>query len=226
MGKPLKDLTGNTYGRVEVLTRAPNKVYENGRCKVFWNCRCSCGVEFTTAGDYLKKGDTKSCGCYNKEILKAKKTKLISENKREYSSYNGMKSRCKGLTEGSTNNAYYRDKGIAVCKEWNVSNGFAQFMKDMGKCPEGFTLDRKDGNLGYSPDNCRWASFADQCYNRGLAKHNTTGVKGVVLQGRSFIASISHKKVKHYLGSFSTLEKAAEARLSAELMYYGVSSPK
>ncbi len=52
------DLTGNTYGRLSVISKAP------GTHKVpRWICSCSCGNETTVDTYSLIKGITKSCGC-------------------------------------------------------------------------------------------------------------------------------------------------------------------
>lgn len=50
----------------------------------------------------------------------------------------------------------YGGQGIAVCPEWRAS--FEIFFADMGLRPYGMTLDRKDSTLGYTKDNCRWAT--------------------------------------------------------------------
>lgn len=54
----LEDLTGQTFGKLTVISRAPNK---NGR--VIWHCKCECGTETDVAANNLKSGHTLSCGC-------------------------------------------------------------------------------------------------------------------------------------------------------------------
>ena len=62
MGKFI-DETGNIYGRLTVISRAPNKDY-----RASWLCRCQCGNEVVVIGKDLRSGHTTSCGCYVREI--------------------------------------------------------------------------------------------------------------------------------------------------------------
>lgn len=55
--------TGNTYGYLTVIKRADND--SSGRAR--WLCRCKCGNEVIVLGKHLRSGNTKSCGCYQKE---------------------------------------------------------------------------------------------------------------------------------------------------------------
>lgn len=76
-----------------------------------------------------------------------------------YISWIGMKTRCNNPK--SSDYKDYGERGIAICEDWKFS--FENFLKDMGKRPEGMTLDRKDPDGDYEPDNCQWA---DRKYQR------------------------------------------------------------
>lgn len=51
-----------------------------------------------------------------------------------------------------------------MCEEWRED--FSRFASDMGPCPPGFTLDRRNVHGDYTPTNCRWASVAQQANNK------------------------------------------------------------
>lgn len=159
MGKK-KDLTGMRFGRLIVVCGAPN--LRDGRTA--WKCRCDCGNEKVVSGKELQNGSTKSCGCLTREILIARNTKHGKRYTRLYRIWLMMKNRC----SNSKDKFYkcYGGKGITVCDEWSknfesfynwaMSNGYASNL----------TLDRINTDLGYCPENCRWATAKQQANNK------------------------------------------------------------
>ena len=61
----------------------------------------------------------------------------------------------------------YGARGISVCVEWA---DFKKFLRDMGDCPKGLEIDRKDNNGNYGKDNCHWVCRSKNCSNRRSSK--------------------------------------------------------
>jgi hypothetical protein len=64
------------------------------------------------------------------------------------------------------NYAYYGGDGVTVCAEW--SHDFVAFLRYMGECPEGLTLDRINPFGNYEPGNCQWATWEQQGRNHRI----------------------------------------------------------
>lgn len=145
----VKDETGNVYGKLTVIH------FSEIRHKLaHWMCQCECGNTTIVAGSDLRKKSTVSCGCH-----RARAGGMC--NSPEYTSWQEMKRRCE---PDYKDKHLYADRGITLCERWQSS--FNNFIADMGSKPfPEATIDRKNNDLGYSPDNCRWATKMEQSHN-------------------------------------------------------------
>lgn len=218
--RKIKNLIGQRFGRLYVVEFAGRSKWGNA----LWKCKCDCGNYTIVKSCNLVNGYTKSCGCFkiqkNKEprpqcrkntirTIDGKKTKL-------YRIYHAMIERCYDVN----NKEYmcYGGRGISVCSEWkNSYENFYMWSIKSGYA-EGLTIDRKDVNREYSPENCRWADLTTQALNKRISNKNSSGHIGVGVNKRTekYVAYITVGKRRIHLGTFKTMDDAIDARERAE----------
>lgn len=120
--------------------------------------RCECGGTRDYPIDRVIAGRKRSCGCMQGHGAPVKHGMRATP---EYSSWQAMKSRC--LNPNAHDYPRYGGAGITVHQAW--ADSFEAFYAEMGPRPEGTTLDRIDGTLGYAPGNVRWATPQEQAEN-------------------------------------------------------------
>lgn len=148
-----------------------------------------------------------------KRSKKDNKTKV-----KEYTIWASMKQRCSDKNCRSYSN--YGGRGIKVCDRWlDISNGFRNFLEDMGKRPKYMSIDRIDNEGDYEPSNCRWATAQQQSVNKRVYKNNTSGQTGVYRFREQWVASIKRERKHVFLGYFNSKLSAIEARKKAEMQY-------
>jgi hypothetical protein len=174
----LEDPVGATYGRLVVTALAePRRVFwPDGRARSVNRrvvCRCECGRVVTVGLSDIRNGNTASCGCLARERI-AQSTRRhghspMGHSTGTYNSWASAKQRCTNPKHPAYKR--YGGRGITMCDRWLES--FDNFLADMGARPDGLTLDRRDNEGSYSPDNCRWATDGEQSRN---TRRNVNGV--------------------------------------------------
>ena len=165
-----KDLTGQRFGKLMVVSRATNYIKPNGNKIIQWRCVCDCGNEVVVRGEYLKSGHTKSCGCLTSENLVGMKFGRLTVMDRE-----SPKSK--------------KAKGLWVCKcecgnviKVNTSDLKSGNTTSCG-CKRKETLRQLRTKHGES--NTRlynvWSDMKKRCYNTKNVDYKNYGGRGITV---------------------------------------------
>lgn len=148
-------MIGNRFERLVVASRQGTDKFKNAT----WLCDCDCGRQHIATTAQLNRGSVTSCGCKKLEGLR----KIHGLKRHElYPTWLNMRQRCRNPKHPRY--ADWGGRGIKVCDRWD---DFPNFLKDVGERPQGKTLDRRDNDGDYCPENVRWATPLEQNTNKG-----------------------------------------------------------
>jgi hypothetical protein len=143
-------ITGKKFGRLTAIRHETT----NKKGRHYWKFECNCGGTLTTSKYSVTAGDTKSCGCYQKECAKRMADTLLGK----YRTTHGLSKhpihtlwsamRCRVNNKNQEGYKNYGGRGISICTRWNR---FENFYEDMiPTWRKGLSLDRIDNNGDYS----------------------------------------------------------------------------
>lgn len=225
------DLTGQKYGRLTVIKRVQDYISPNGNHYLKWLCRCDCGNEKTVFGCSLRSGDTKSCGCYSKEIQGKRNKKynswelFMTTNKAVGTDNKGLKFtidiedwvKCKDYS-------WFVDKDGYVYVKTSISGKYTQLHRFLTNPTDDMQVDHINGDtLNNCKSNLRIVTAQQNAMNHKKYSNNSSGCPGVSWdkQTKKWTASIGYKGKNIYLGCYTNIEEAVKARQEAEKKYFG-----
>ena len=190
------DLVGQRFGRLVIMSFSH---CQNRRSS--WLCLCDCGNSSVVNYQNLKNGSTSSCGCYTRELS----TTHGASGTPEHRVWKSMRGRC--YNKKSMDYYLYGGRGIVVCARWRYS--FTNFLADMGKRPSAkHSIERKNVNENYEPENCIWALPTVQSRNTRRTVNITAFGKTQCQKDWSIELGISEGTITYRLRKGLTPEEA------------------
>lgn len=194
------DLAGKQFGAWKVSAFS----HFDSHGASYWFVKCDCGTEATVRGSSLVDKQSISCRrCFIK-----RRSTINGEGKtNEYKSWISMKRRC--LKPLDKKYHLYGGRGISICERWMK---YENFLMDMGRKPEGTSLDRIDVNGNYEPGNCRWATDIMQCNNTRRNRRITFNGETHTIMEWSRISGVNRETLRYRINRGVPIGEALEYR--------------
>jgi len=146
----INDLSGNVYTRLTVLKYAGYDCKNKGHQ---WECSCSCGKILNVKGTHLSNMNTKSCGCYKKDVNseRLKKTSGTASFNKVWGYYR-VNARRRNKDFNLTKEEF-KNLVVKSCHYCNATPK-SYFKKKTNGLFYYNGVDRKDSNIGYTAENC------------------------------------------------------------------------
>jgi hypothetical protein len=110
----------------------------------------------------------------------------------------------------------YGGRGIVVCDRWRGEDGLSNFLADLGTPPHPkMSIERRDNNGAYSPDNCYWGTARIQARNRCNSRYIEYEGRHVLLVELAEQVNIPYKELHRRLARGWELQRAVTQPLNA-----------
>ena len=221
-------LVNTTIGYLTILYLYVDK----DKQRTMARCQCKCGNKITIEIKKLLNGNTKSCGCYNSEI--------VSKRNKDLKKLNNYRLLGNGLVEVELSNTknimivdeitwnylklftWYEDhRGYANTKIYNIQYYYHMIILDAPEKYDRDHIDRNPKNNTYA--NLRVVTHQENMFNRNISNNNSSGINGVYYDttNKKWVANINIEK-KCIGKYFDTFEEAAQYRKEQEKLFYQI----
>lgn len=229
------DITGLRLGRLVVVGRTNIKSTKTADNEaLLWECLCDCGKTcYFSRYSLITPEGNRSCGCLYKD---SRETTAKKYNKYDLTTYDF------GVGYCENGSYFFFDKeDYEKIKDyyWNYNGDYVSahsLKKDKYTTAivrlhrvvmdvndrENIEIDHKNlVRYDCRKINLRKATRSENSMNKNYLHLSSTGITGVRKEGDKWTAHIIKNKKTKRLGTFNTIEEAAEARLKAEIKYFG-----
>lgn len=231
MGK-FKDLSGMKFGKLNVVKLS----HRNNHGKIVYECNCDCGREkLFVIGAHLTNGNTKSCGCLQKEIAKE-----IGNKNKKYNTYDLSREYGVGYTNNGEefyfdledydkikNYCWRSDNDNYIISHDTKSNNYSTIWMHriiLNLNDKNLEVDHKNHNKKDNRKiNLRVLTHSQNGKNQSLSKNNKSGTSDVCWHKatQKWQARICVNNKRIYLGCFADIDEAIRVRKEAEQKYFG-----
>ena len=198
------DLTGQQFGELKVIQKVENTKHNSTQ----WLCKCSCGADYVVQGSLLVTGRRTRCPSKVHEknyayvdITGQRFERLVAQYPSKRYDKSGSvvwhcQCDCGNEVDVPYNTLVYTNQKSCGCQKKEHDQKLKTFLTHI------------DG------------TSVDMIKSKKVLSDNTTGFRGVYLIKGKYVAKIVFQKKAYYLGTYESIEQAAQARKEAEEILY------